>query len=101
MRIIAFAEYPAVLFRRHLKVVVLNFWATWCPPCIEEMPALVAMQQNLSGRITVLAISVDDDLIAYRSFLQQHNITLQTVRDPGKRSARLYGTFKYPETYVI
>ena len=46
------------------KVVVLNFWATWCPPCIEEMPSLVQMQQKMKGKgVEVLAISVDADLM--------------------------------------
>ncbi|MGZ4821738.1 MAG: peroxiredoxin family protein, partial [Terriglobales bacterium] len=44
------------------KVVVLNFWATWCPPCVEEMPSLVQMQSRLKDKgVTVLAVSVDVD----------------------------------------
>src|SRR4051812_1935551 len=41
------------------KVVVLNFWATWCPPCVDEMPSLVAMQAKLRGNVTVFAVSLD------------------------------------------
>src|ERR1700688_121134 len=49
------------------RVVVLNFWATWCPPCIEEMPSLVQMQQRMKPKgITVLAVSVDADENTYR-----------------------------------
>jgi cytochrome c biogenesis protein CcmG/thiol:disulfide interchange protein DsbE len=84
------------------KVVVLNFWATWCPPCIEEMPSLVQMQQRLKDRdITVLAVSVDVDEDAYYKFLKDHKVDLLTVRDPSHKSSDLYGTFKYPETYII
>jgi cytochrome c biogenesis protein CcmG, thiol:disulfide interchange protein DsbE len=84
------------------KVVVLNFWATWCPPCIDEMPSLVQMQQKLQGKgVEVLAISVDADQSAYRDFLKVHNVDLLTVRDPGQKSNNLYGTFKFPETYII
>src|SRR5438105_4523551 len=43
------------------KVVVLNFWATWCPPCVEEMPSLVAMQSKMKGSVTVLAVNLDVD----------------------------------------
>jgi cytochrome c biogenesis protein CcmG/thiol:disulfide interchange protein DsbE len=83
------------------KVVVLNFWATWCPPCIDEIPSLQAMQQKLTDRVQVLAVSVDHDEDAYRSFLKEHDLKLLTVRDPRQQVNALYGTFKYPETYII
>ncbi|MFZ0762134.1 MAG: TlpA disulfide reductase family protein [Candidatus Sulfotelmatobacter sp.] len=84
------------------QVVVLNFWATWCPPCIEEMPSLVEMQQRLKSKgVTVLAVSVDVDGSAYERFLKDHNVSLLTVRDESGKSNELYGTFKFPETYII
>jgi peroxiredoxin len=84
------------------QVVVLNFWATWCPPCVEEMPSLVDMQRRLKGKgVTVLAISVDVDGNAYQQFVKNHNVNLLTVRDPDQKSNALYGTSKFPETYVI
>jgi cytochrome c biogenesis protein CcmG/thiol:disulfide interchange protein DsbE len=83
------------------KIVVLNFWATWCPPCVEEMPSLVQLQGRMKDRITVLAVSVDVDDAAYRKFVKDHNVDLLTVRDGDSRSNALYGTFKFPETYII
>jgi cytochrome c biogenesis protein CcmG, thiol:disulfide interchange protein DsbE len=84
------------------QVVVLNFWATWCPPCVEEMPSLVEMQRRMKAKgITVVAVSVDVDQSAYLQFLKEHNVNLLTVRDPGQKSNALYGTFRFPETYVI
>jgi len=83
------------------KVVVRNFWATWCPPCVEEMPSLVRLQSNLKDRVVVLAISVDEDERSYHSFLKKNNVDLLTVRDPQQKSNELYGTFKFPETYII
>src|SRR5271155_1590187 len=84
------------------QVVVLNFWATWCPPCIEEMPSLVQMQERMKAKgVTVLAVSVDADDNSYRRFLSEHNVNLLSVRDPDQKSNGLYGTFKYPETYII
>jgi cytochrome c biogenesis protein CcmG/thiol:disulfide interchange protein DsbE len=83
------------------KIVVLNFWATWCPPCVEEMPSLVKLQANMKDRITVLAVSVDVDDTAYHRFIKDHNVDLLTVRDGDQRSNALYGTFKFPETYII
>jgi cytochrome c biogenesis protein CcmG/thiol:disulfide interchange protein DsbE len=82
--------------------VVLNFWATWCPPCIEEMPSLVQMQQRMKDKgVTVLAVSVDVDDGSYRRFLRDHSVNLLSVRDGDQKSNSLYGTFKFPETYVI
>src|SRR5437588_919854 len=84
------------------RVVVLNFWATWCPPCVEEMPSLVQMQQRMGAKgVTVLAVSVDVDESAYQRFLKNHKIELLTVRDPDQKSNNLYGTSKFPESYII
>jgi cytochrome c biogenesis protein CcmG, thiol:disulfide interchange protein DsbE len=96
------AQNKITLSQYRGQVVVLNFWATWCPPCVEEMPSLVRMQRQMKGNgITVLAVSVDVDESAYKEFLKEHNVDLLTVRDPDQKSSRLYGTFKFPETYVI
>ncbi|HEY4902331.1 MAG TPA: TlpA disulfide reductase family protein [Candidatus Sulfotelmatobacter sp.] len=84
------------------QVVVLNFWGTFCAPCVEEMPSLVEMQRRMKSRgVEVLAVSIDEDESAYRQFIKDHNISLLTVRDPRQMIAGTYGTFKFPETYVI
>jgi peroxiredoxin len=84
------------------QIVVLNFWATWCAPCVEELPSLVEMQRRLKSKgVTVLAVSVDVDEGAYKQFVKDHNVSLLTVRDPSGKSNGLYGTFKFPETYII
>jgi peroxiredoxin len=96
------SDRQVTLSQFHGKTVVLNFWATWCPPCVEEMPSLVEMQQRMTDKgIRVLAVSVDVDEGAYRRFLKDHKVDLLTVRDPSHKSSDLYGTFKYPETYII
>lgn len=83
------------------KVVVLNFWATWCPPCVEEMPSLVSLQKDMGSKVTVLAVSMDVDENAYKQFIRDHHVDLLTVRDAANKSNALYGTFKFPETYII
>jgi cytochrome c biogenesis protein CcmG, thiol:disulfide interchange protein DsbE len=83
------------------KPVLLNFWATWCPPCIQEMPSLVQLQKQLGDKVTIIAVSEDDDDSAYKQFVRDHNVDLLTVRDSGQKANGLYGTFKFPETYVI
>ena len=96
------SEHSVTLSQLKGQVVVLNFWATWCPPCIEEMPSLVQMQQRMKVKgVTVLAVSVDVDQSNYQRFLRDHNVNLLSVRDPEQKSNTLYGTFKFPETYVI
>ena len=82
------------------QVVVLNLWASWCAPCVEELPSLLEMQQKMPG-IKVVAISLDQDDLVYRQFLTKHDVHLVTVRDPDGRINALYGTAQIPETYVI
>lgn len=84
------------------QIVVLNFWATWCPPCVEELPSLMTMQSRLKGSgVVVLAISVDVDGNAYHRFLKEHDVSLLTVRDPDEKVSRIYGTSGWPETFII
>src|ERR1700745_3620640 len=60
------ADRKVVLRDLRGKIVVLNFWATWCPPCVEEMPSLVKLQQQLKDKgVEVLAVSIDADADAY------------------------------------
>lgn len=84
------------------KVVLLNFWATWCQPCVDEAPSLNALQKEIAPMGgTVLGVSVDDDQAAYEQFLKTYNIDYPTYRDPSKQIPLSYGTRMYPETYVI
>jgi cytochrome c biogenesis protein CcmG, thiol:disulfide interchange protein DsbE len=84
------------------KVVVLNFWATWCPPCVEETPSLIELNKRLASRNgVVLGVSVDDDAAAYQKFITDHGINFPTSRDASKKYAQDYGTVMYPETYII
>jgi peroxiredoxin len=84
------------------KVLVLNFWATWCPPCIDELPSLNAMAERMGPKgVVVLGVSVDKNEQAYKNFVQRARIQFETARDPDAGISGDYGTYKYPETYVI
>jgi cytochrome c biogenesis protein CcmG, thiol:disulfide interchange protein DsbE len=96
------SDHTVDLNRFHGQIVVLNFWATWCPPCVEEMPSLVEMQRHMKTKgVTVLAVSIDVDENAYRAFLKEHGVDLLTVRDPAQKTPALYGTHGWPETFII
>ena len=84
------------------KLLVLNFWATWCPPCLEEMPSLDQFQKRFAGSgVVVLGVSVDRSDRLYRDFLKKASVSFLTARDPEGRISAGYGTYKYPESYLI
>lgn len=84
------------------KLLVLNFWATWCPPCVEEMPSLNAFAQQMEkSGVVVLGISIDKDEKVYKQFLEQQGLAFQVARDPEQNISSSFGTFMWPETYVI
>jgi thiol-disulfide isomerase/thioredoxin len=89
------------------KVVVLNFWGTWCPPCIEETPALNRLQKHIAPRNgVVLGVAADEDPAVYEKFLRDNGVIFQTYRDPNTKNnhspiAESYGTTMFPETYII
>ncbi len=84
------------------KIVLLNFWATWCPPCVQELPSLNATYERFrQDGLVVLGISVDEEEEEYRRFLSERGVTFPTVRDPERTVSTRYGTMKYPETFLI
>lgn len=84
------------------KVLVLNFWATWCQPCLEEFPALNRFSARVKEQgVVVLGVSVDKSEPQYKRFLQSTRPAFQTMRDPSADIAASYGTFQFPETYII
>ncbi len=84
------------------KVMVLNFWASWCPPCLEEIPSLNEFQKRLEQEgVVVLAVSVDEDEASYQAVLDRMDVAFQTAWDPAAEVSDLYGTYRFPETYVI
>ncbi len=84
------------------KVLILNFWASWCAPCVEEMPSLDVLQKRFSGQgVTVLGISIDKDANAYHQFLARTPVGFETARQTADLINVDYGTLQVPETYII
>jgi peroxiredoxin len=82
------------------KVVVLNFWATWCPPCRKEMPDLEALYQQFKNQgLVILAIS-DEDAGTVRPFVAQQKVTYPILLDPGRKVNELFQIEGIPKTFV-
>ena len=85
------------------KVVLLNIWATWCPPCVEEMPSMEKLYQVLKGRdFEILAASIDKPgAKAVAPFMQKYKLTFPAVINPEGTIQNLYGTTGVPESFII
>jgi peroxiredoxin len=84
------------------KVLVLNFWATWCAPCVQEIPSLNEFQKEFAKNgLVVVAVSVDKNPAKYHNFLDHVHVSFDTARDPSANLSAEYGTFQIPESYII
>ncbi len=85
------------------RVVFLNFWATWCPPCRDEMPSMESLYQRLKGRdFEMLAVSIDSKGVdRVQSFVATYAVTFPVLLDPNKKTYSLYGLTGVPETFII
>jgi peroxiredoxin len=94
------SAHPVTLSQLHGRVVLLNFWASWCAPCIEEIPSLKALHEQLP-QLEILAVSTDKDADEYNHFLSRNPLPFDLVRDPTDHTADLYRTDGVPETFII
>ena len=84
------------------KVVIVNFWATWCPPCLEEMPAMERLyRQHKDTGFTLVAISVDADPKKVVPFVSEHKLTMPIGVDPKMDLANTYGVRALPSSFVV
>lgn len=86
------------------KIVILNFWASWCEPCVAEFPSLQNLIREFKGEIIMLAISGDFEETDIRVFLKAFKVQdphIHVIWDQNQKIAKEFGTFKLPESYVI
>ncbi len=96
-----FAGTEVELSQLRGNVVLVNFWATWCPPCVAEIPSLTGLLSTMRGKpIRMLAVSVDESWQKVREFFPQ-GTTLPVLLDSDRKTPELYGTEKFPETFIV
>jgi peroxiredoxin len=84
------------------KVVLVNFWATWCGPCEDEMPAMERLYQELAPEgFELIAISVDDGIEEVREFQARMGLSFPILHDPDKEAAERYQSYRYPESFLV
>ncbi|MDH4227693.1 MAG: TlpA family protein disulfide reductase [Deltaproteobacteria bacterium] len=84
------------------KVVFLNFWATWCPPCKEEMPSMQVLYDNLKDKnFVIVAVSSDTSADDVKKFIGENKLTFPVLLDPKGKIKEAYKTTGFPETFII
>lgn len=85
------------------KVVILNFWATWCPPCREEMPSMEKLHRDFGEKgLVILAVNVEENgRQAVEAFLKKTPYTFPILFDGDKTAQNTYGVFRFPESFII
>ncbi len=85
------------------KVVLVNIWATWCPPCVDEMPSMEKLYQKLKGeKFEILAVSVDSSgLRVVTPFVKTHQLTFPVLIDSAGTIGTAYGTTGIPESFIV
>ncbi len=84
------------------KVVLLNFWATWCPPCREEIPSIESLSKSMAGKkFEVFAVSVGEDPATVKSFVAEQKMSYPVYLDPRNLLSRTYASQGIPTTYLL
>ena len=81
--------------------VLINFWATWCAPCRDEMPSMEMLNRKLGSKIKMMAITVDQDWGEVNRFFGQDRPSFELLWDKDKSVSKKYGVFKFPESFLI
>lgn len=83
------------------KAVVLNFWASWCGPCVNELPLIERLAQEQASEVSVLFVNVGESRATVNEFLTGHGFEFPVILDATGRISELYGVTSLPTTYVI
>jgi thiol-disulfide isomerase/thioredoxin len=84
------------------KIVLLNFWATWCPPCRQEIPSIEKLGKEMKGTaFEIFAVSVGEDAATVKSFVAEQKITFPIYLDPKNTLSRTYASQGIPTTYIL
>ena len=86
------------------QIVVLNFWATWCPPCVAEFPSMIALAEHYKGSVKLVTIAADEkkeDVERFTGALKLKSAHWVALWDPDQKIAKEFGTIKLPETYIL
>jgi peroxiredoxin len=90
------------LFDYRGQVVLINFWATWCPPCLEEMPAMERLyRQHRDGGFALVAVSVDADSKVVAPFVTARKFSFPVALDPTMTMASAYGVRALPSSFIV
>ena len=84
------------------RVVLLNFWATWCPPCIREMPSMQRLQEKLGDtELAVVAVNMGEDEMAVKAFLKQHPVNFDILLDADGEVMNSWKVSVFPTSYLL
>ncbi len=95
------AGHPLRLSDYRGKVVILDFWATWCEPCKQEIPRFIELQSKYAQRLEIIGISMDDDVEPVRAFQQQYKMNYPVALGSPKLADQYGGVLGLPITFVI
>ncbi|MFZ5580020.1 MAG: TlpA family protein disulfide reductase [Pseudomonadota bacterium] len=84
------------------KVVLVNFWASWCPPCVHEMPSMQRLWADWHGRgFDVLAVNLGEQASATQAFAHRHGLVFPILLDPARQAAKAWSVYAYPTSYIL
>lgn len=84
------------------QVVLVNFWATWCPPCVHEMPSMQRLQENMRGRkFVILAVNMGESEEDVRAFMKKIGVNFPVLMDKDGEALRAWKVFAFPTSFVI